>query len=67
MDKKLAISVPILITIIISVVVTTIIMNNKEPDKDPRPLPEVEQSIDNEEIAMDKMYISIDDKKYEMH
>ena len=35
MNKKLAISIPILIAIIVSVVVTTIMMNNKESAKEP--------------------------------
>lgn len=66
MNKKLAISIPILITIIVSVVVTTIMMNNKESDKDPNLSPETNQSIDNEEMAMDKVYIIINDKKLEI-
>ena len=63
MNKKLAISIPILIAIIVSVVVTTIMMNNKEPDKDPNLSPETNQSIDNEETTMDKVYININNKK----
>ena len=63
MNKKLAISTPILIAIIVSVVVTTIMMNNKESDKDPNLSPETNQSIDNEEMTMDKVYIKIDNKK----
>lgn len=63
MNKKLAISIPILIAIIVSVVVTTIMMNNKEPDKDPNLSPETNQSIDNEEMTMDKVYININNKK----
>ena len=63
MNKKLTISIPILIVIIVSVVVTTITMNNKESDKDPNLSPETNQSTDNEEIAMDKVYISINNKK----
>ncbi len=63
MNKKLAISIPILIAIIVSVVVATIMMNNKEPDKDPNLSPETNQPIDNEEMAMDKVYIIINNKK----
>ena len=63
MNKKLAISTPILIAIIVSVVVTTLMMNNKESDKDPNLSPETNQSIDNEEMTMDKVYIKIDNKK----
>ena len=67
MNKKLAISIPILIAIIVSVVVTTIMMNNKESDKDPNLSPETNQSIDNEEIAMDKIFININDKKLKIN
>ena len=63
MNKKLAISIPILIAIIVSVVVTTIMINNKESDKDPNLSPETNQSIDNEEMTMDKVYININNKK----
>ena len=63
MNKKLAISIPILIAIIVSVAVTTIMMNNKESDKDPILSPETNQSIDNEEMTMDKVYINISNKK----
>ena len=63
MNKKLVISIPILIAIIVSVVVTTIMMNNKESDKEPNLSPETNQSIDNEEITMDKAYININNKK----
>ena len=62
MNKKLAISIPILIAIIVSVVVTTIVMNNK--DKGPNLSPETNQSIDNEEMTMDKVYININNKKF---
>ena len=61
MNKKLAISIPILIAIIVSVVVTTIMINNK--DKDPNLSPETNQSIDNEEMTMDEVYININNKK----
>ena len=66
MDKKLTLSIPILIAVIISVVVTTIMMNNKESDKDPNLSPETNQSIDNEEMTMDKVYINTDNKKLEI-
>ena len=61
MNKKLTISIPILIAIIASVVVTTVMMNNK--GKDPNLSPETHQSIDNEEMTMDKVYININNKK----
>ncbi len=66
MNKKLAISIPILIAIIVSVVVTTTLMDNKESDKDPNLSPETNQSIDNEEMTMDKVYININNKKLEI-
>ena len=61
MNKKLTISIPILIVIIVSVVVTTVMMNNK--GKDPNLSPETNQSIDNEEMTMDKVYINTNNKK----
>lgn len=61
MNKKLTISTPILIAIIASVVVTTVMMNNK--GKEPKLSPETNQSIDNEEMTMDKVYININNKK----
>ena len=67
MNKELKISIPILIVIIISVVVTTIMMNNKKPDTDPNLTPETNQSIDNQEITMDKIYININGKKHELN
>lgn len=63
MNKKLAISISILIVTIVSVVATTIMMNNKESDKDSNLSPETNQSIDNEEMTMDKVYININNKK----
>ena len=64
MNKKLIISIPILIAIIVSVVVATVMMNNK--DKEPNLSPETNQSIDNEEMTMDKVYININNKKLEI-
>ena len=63
MNKKLAISIPILIAIIVLVAVTTIMINNKASDKNPNLSPETNQSIDNEEMAMDKVYINISNQK----
>ena len=63
MNKKLAISIPILVAIIVSVVVTTIMVNNKESDKDPNLSPETNQSMSNEEMTMDKVYININNEK----
>ena len=67
MNKKLAISIPILIAVIISVAVTTIVLNNKERNKDPNLSPETSQPIDNEETVMSKIYISIDNEKLEVN
>lgn len=66
MNKKLAISIPILTAIIVSVAVATIMINNKESDKDPNLSPETNQSIDNEEMTMDKVYININRQKLEV-
>lgn len=38
-------------------------VNNKESDKDSNLSPETNQSIDNEEMTMDKVYININNKK----
>lgn len=67
MNKKLTIPISILIVIIISVVVTIVIMNNKKPDKNPSLSPETNQSINNEETTMHKVYIDIDSKKLEIN
>ena len=66
MNKKQDISIPILIAIIVSVVVTVVMMNNKESGKDPNLSPETNQSIDNEEMAIDNVYININNKKLEI-
>lgn len=67
MNKELKKSIPILIVIIISVTVAIIMMNNKEPDIDPNLTPETNQSIDNQEITMDKIHININGKKHELN
>ncbi len=67
MNKKLAVSIPILIAIIVSVVVTTVTMSNKEPGKEPNLSPETNQPMDNEEITMNKIYININDEKFEIN
>ena len=64
MNKKLAISIPILIAIIVSVVVTTVMVNNK--DEDPNFSLEKNQLMDDEEITMDKVYIDINNETFEM-
>ncbi len=67
MNKKLEISLPILIVIIISVVLTTIMMNNKEPAVNPNLTPNTSQQNDNEEKKMDKIYIDINEQKLEVN
>ena len=64
MIKKLTISIPILIAIIVSVVVTTVMINNK--DEALNFSLEKNQLIDDEEIAMDKVYIDINNETFEM-
>ena len=64
MIKKLTVSIPILIVIIVSVVVTAVIINNKDEDSN-FPL-EKNQLIDDEEIAVDKVYIGINNETFEM-
>lgn len=67
MNKKLEISLPILIVIVISVVLTTIMMNNKEPATDPNLTPNTSQQNDNEEKKVNKMYININEQKLEVN
>jgi hypothetical protein len=66
MNKKLSISIPVLIVIIISVVITTIMMNHKEPGRDPNLSPTANQSIDNEESTMNEIYVTIKNQKHEI-
>ena len=66
MNKKLSVSIPVLIVIIISVIVTTIIMNNKDPIQNPNLSPETNQQSDNEEEKVDKIYININGQKLEV-
>ena len=58
MIKKLTVSIPILIAIIVLVVITTVMINNK--DEVSNFSLEKNQLIDDEEIAMDKVYIDKD-------
>lgn len=62
MNKKLTLSIPIFIAIIVSVIVTMIMMN-----QNPNPSPEIIQPTKNEEIIMDKIYISIKNQKFEIN
>lgn len=64
MTKKLTVSIPILIAIIVSVVVTTVMINNK--DENPNFSLEKNQLMDDEEITMDKVYVDINNKTFEM-
>lgn len=72
LNKKLTISISILIAIIVSVVATTILMNNHKPDADPNlnSTNNSEESVNSEPktetTKMDKMFVTISDKKYEI-
>lgn len=72
LNKKLTISIPILITITVSVVATMILTNNHKPDVDPNlnSTNNSEDSINSEPktetTKMDKMFVTISDKKYEI-
>lgn len=66
MNKKLAISIPVLVAVIVSVIVTAVMLNNKEPKKDPNLSPETSQTTDNEETTMDKIYVSINNEELEI-
>ena len=63
LNKKLTISIPILVVIIVSVVVTTILMNNRKPDTDPSLNPTNSQT---ETVKMDKIYATINGEKLEI-
>ena len=66
MNKKLAISVPILITIMISAIITTIMMRKPEESSSPNSSPETNQTGISEEKSVDKIYISVNNKKLEV-
>lgn len=63
LNKKLTISIPILVVITVSVVVTTILMNNRKPDTDPSLNPTNSQT---ETAKMDKIYATINGEKIEI-
>lgn len=63
LNKKLTISIPILVVIIVSIVVTTILINNRKPDTDPNLNPTNSQT---ETAKMDKMYATINGEKLEI-
>lgn len=67
MNKKLEISLPILIVIVISVTLTTILMNNKKPVVDPNLSPSTSQPNDNEEKKVNKIYININEQKLKVN
>ena len=66
MNKKLAIYVPILIAIIISVIITTIMMRKPEEPSSPNSSPKTNQTGNSEEKSVDKIYISVNNKKLEV-
>jgi len=66
MNKKLAISIPILVTVIISAVITTIMMRKPEDPTNPNLSPETNQTDNSEEKSVDKIYISVNNKKLEV-
>ena len=73
-NKKLEMPIIILIVVIIAVVMTTVIMNQNQANVDPNLNPVDEKSIsetegnnnDTENMAMDKMYVTINGKKLEI-
>ena len=62
-NKKLTISIPILVVIVVSVIVTTALMNNHKPDTDPNLNPINSQT---ETAKMDKIYATINGEKLEI-
>ena len=63
LNKKLTISIPILVVIAVSVVITTALMNNRKPDTDPNLNPTSSQT---ETAKMDKIYATINGEKLEI-
>lgn len=68
MNKYLKVSTLVLIIVVISAITTTILINNKKPDINPN----LNQETTNEragekEAKMDKIYISINNKKLEIN
>ncbi len=63
MNKKLTISMPILVVIVVSVIVTTALMNNRKPDTDSNLNPTNSQT---ETAKMDKIYATINGEKLEI-
>ena len=72
LNKKLTISIPILVVIVVSVIVTTALMNNRKPDIDPNlnPANNPESSTSSEPktetTKMDKIYATINGEKLEI-
>ena len=72
LNKKLTISIPILVVIVVSVIVTTALMNNRRPDIDPNlnPANNPESSTSSEPktetTKMDKIYATINGEKLEI-
>ena len=62
-NKKLTISMPILVVIVVSVIVTTALMNNRKPDTDSNLNPTNSQT---ETAKMDKIYATINGEKLEI-
>ena len=72
LNKKLTISIPILVVIVVSVIVTTALMNNRKPDIDPNLNPAnnpeslTSSEPKTETTKMDKIYATINGEKLEI-
>ena len=72
LNKKLTISIPILVVIVVSVIVTTALMNNRNPDIDPNlnpannPESSTSSKLKTETTKMDKIYATINGEKLEI-
>ena len=72
LNKKLTISIPILVVIVVSVIVTTALMNNRKPDIDPNlnpannPESSTSSELKTETTKMDKIYATINGEKLEI-
>ena len=72
LNKKLTISIPILVVIVVSVIVTTALMNNRKPDIEPNlnpannPESSTSSELKTETTKMDKIYATINGEKLEI-
>ena len=66
-NKKLAISLPVLVIVIISVIVAIIIFNNKGSEANPNLSPRINTQTHNKEETVDKIYVTVNNQKLEIN